>query len=30
VKNIAPETEKMTVPISVIMQNNLPFFKDFI
>ncbi|MGI6404633.1 MAG: LacI family DNA-binding transcriptional regulator [Oscillospiraceae bacterium] len=30
VKNILPESDKMTVPIGVIMKNNLHFFKDFI
>ncbi len=30
IKNILPENDKMTVPISVIMKNNLHFFQDFI
>ena len=30
VKNINHKRDNMTVPISIIMKNNLPFFEDFI
>jgi len=30
VKNIAPKRDRVTVPISVIMKSNLPFFEHYI